>query len=143
MTQDQAQRPLPVPDETSAGFWSAAAGGEFALPRCSGCGSFCFPPAPVCPTCGSTNPAYSYQSVDGSGVIRSWTVVRDSFLPGFSSEVPYVLVDVQLDCQPGLRTIGRLLDGPGAALRLGDRVTVAFETVADGVAVPAFSLERT
>jgi len=75
--------------------------------------------------------------------VKSWTVVRDSFLPGFGSEVPYVLVDVQLDCEPSIRMIGRLLDGPEAALRIDDRVTLAFESPADDVGVPAFVLEAT
>jgi len=50
--------------------------------------------------------------------------------------VPFVLVDVELAEQPDLRMIGRLLDDamPG----VGDAVRVAFEDVAEGVAVPAF-----
>jgi uncharacterized protein len=52
------------------------------------------------------------------------------------------LVDVELDEQADLRTIGRLLDGPDAPLTVGARVVVAFEDLAPGVAVPAFALER-
>jgi hypothetical protein len=66
--------------------------------------------------------------------------VRQSFLPGF--DVPFVLVDVELDEQSELRLIGRLVDGLDAPLHLGDRVRVAFEDVAPGVAIPAFELER-
>jgi hypothetical protein len=67
--------------------------------------------------------------------------VRDSFLPGFADDLPYVLVDVELDCQSGIRTIGRLLDGPEASLFIGAKVTVAFEHLTEGFAVPAFWLE--
>jgi len=38
--------------------------------------------------------------------------------------------------------IGRLLDGPDVPLRIGDRVTVAFEDLAPGIAVPAFALDQ-
>ena len=76
---------------------------------------------------------------DGNGEVRSWTVVRQSFLPGFD-DVPFVLVDVELSVQPDLRLIGRLLDGPDAALRVGSPVRLAFEDVAPAVAVPAFEL---
>ena len=38
--------------------------------------------------------------------------------------------------------IGRLLDGPDVQLRIGDRVTAAFEDLAPGIAVPAFVLEQ-
>ena len=51
--------------------------------------------------------------------------MRQSFLPGF--DVPFVLVDVELDEQPELRLIGRLLDGEDPGLRIGARVHVAFE----------------
>ena len=71
--------------------------------------------------------------------MRTWTIVRQSYLTGF--DVPFVLVDVQLDDHPSVRMIGRLLDGPEALLRIGDAVTVAFEDLAPGVAVPAFSLK--
>jgi hypothetical protein len=62
-------------------------------------------------------------------------------LPGFDADLPFVLVDVELDEQPDLRLIGRLLDGPGAPLRAGARVAAAFEDLGDGVSVPAFTLE--
>jgi uncharacterized OB-fold protein len=97
------------------------------------------PPDAVCPHCGSADPGFAFTPVDGSGSIRSWTVMRQSFLPGF--DVPFVLVDVELAAQAGLRLIGRLLDGPEAALRVGDAVRLAFEDLAPGVAVPAFALE--
>ena len=78
--------------------------------------------------------------MSGRGVVRSWTVVRQSFLPGF--DVPFVLVDVELSEQAGLRLIGRLLDGVDAELHLGDEVRVAFEDLATGISVPAFELTR-
>jgi len=73
-------------------------------------------------------------------MVRSWTVVRQAFLPGFDDDLPFVLVDVELTEQPGLRLIGRLLDGADAPLEPGDAVRLAFEDVAPGVAVPAFEL---
>lgn len=133
-------RPVPVPDEHSDGFWAAARRGELALARCGACGAFCHPPGVVCPHCHNADPQFAFAVVDGAGSVRSWTVVRDSFLPGFADEVPFVLVDVELDAQTDLRLIGRLLDGPGAPLRPGDRVVLAFEHPADDVAVPAFRL---
>jgi uncharacterized OB-fold protein len=82
-----------------------------------------------------------FEEVGGRGAVRSWVVVRESFLPGF--DVPFVLVDVAMDEDDGVRLIGRLLDGPDAPLARGERVLVAFEDLAPGVAVPAFILEGT
>ena len=74
--------------------------------------SFTHPPEPVCPHCHHTDPRFAFELVAGHGVIRSWTVIRRSFLPGFDDDLPFVLVDVALDGHDDLRLIGRLLDGP-------------------------------
>ncbi|ADP82439.1 Zn-ribbon domain-containing OB-fold protein [Pseudofrankia inefficax] len=133
-----ARRPVPAPDSQSEPFWAAAARHQLTLARCARCGRFTHPPEAVCPLCGSTDPGFRFEPVSGRGQVRSWTVVRQSFLPGF--EVPFLLVDVELADQADLRLIGRLLDGADVPLRIGDEVTVVFEDVADGVAIPAFQL---
>ena len=130
---------MPVPDEQSQEFWAATAEHSLVLARCARCAKLCHPPDAVCPHCGSTDPAFAFTPVDGSGSVRSWTVMRQSFLPGF--DVPFVLVDVELSAQADLRLIGRLVDGPDAPLRLGAPVRLVFEDLAPGVAVPAFTLE--
>jgi uncharacterized protein len=136
-----SQRPVPVPDPLSAPYWSAAAEHVLVLARCSTCATFALPPGVVCGTCQTPTPDFTYQPVSGRGTVRSWTVLHDSFLPGFEDDLPLVLVDVELDEQADLRMVSRLLDGPEAPLRLGDRVTVAFEDLASGVSVPAFVLD--
>jgi uncharacterized OB-fold protein len=133
--------PMPVPDARSEGFWAAAAEHVLALARCAHCGRLAHPPGVVCPHCMSTDPGFAFVPVAGGGTVRSWTVVRDSFLPGFATAVPFVLVDVELDAQADLRLVGRLVDGPDAPLRLGDRVATVFDDLAPGVAVPAFTRE--
>ena len=129
-------RVLPVADEVSAPYWQACASHELKLPRCGPCGRLSLPPDIVCPQCRSAEPDWTWQTVSGRGRIRTWTVVRHSFLQGF--ELPFVLVDVELDEDAGVRMVGRLVDGPEAALALGDRVELAFEDVADGIAIPSF-----
>jgi uncharacterized protein len=133
-------RPLPEPDEQSAPFWAAAADHVLTIARCARCGRLSLPPDVVCPHCGTTDPAFEFTPVSGRGTVRSWTVCRQAFLPGFDDDLPFVLVDVEIAEEPGLRLIGRLLDGIEAPLAPGDAVKVAFEDVAPGVAVPAFEL---
>jgi uncharacterized OB-fold protein len=136
------ERPVPVPDETSAPFWAAAAEHVLTIARCAQCGHFSMPPDVVCPHCRSSEPRFEFTPVSGRGTVRSWTVVRQAFLPGFEDDLPFVLVDVELVEQKELRLIGRLLDGPDADLHVGDAVVVGFEDLAPGVAVPAFGLSR-
>jgi hypothetical protein len=134
-------RPVPVPDDQSRGYWDAAAAHILAIARCSRCGTFAMPPDIVCSHCHSTDPEFTFVPVSGRGVVRSWTVMHESFLPGFDDLLPFVLVDVELEEQSDLRIIGRLLDGPDAPLAIGARVVVAFEDLAPDVSVPAFALE--
>jgi uncharacterized OB-fold protein len=135
-----AARPLPVPDETTAAYWAAAARHELVVARCARCRAYAIPPDTVCPHCHSTAPQFAFEPVSGRATVRSWTVMRQSFLPGLAADTPFVLVDVELVEQAGLRMIGRLLDGPEAPVRAGAAVEVAFEDVAPGVSVPAFTL---
>jgi hypothetical protein len=135
-------RPVPVPDERSQGYWDAAAEHVLAIARCSRCDTFVMPPDIVCSHCHSTEPDFTFVPVSGRGVVRSWTVMHQSFVPGFDDLVPFVLVDVELEDQADLRTIGRLLDGPDADLAVGARVAVAFEDLAPGISVPAFALDN-
>jgi uncharacterized protein len=134
------QRPLPVPDDVSAPFWEAAARHILMTAQCARCGGLTMPPDVVCPHCGSTDPGFTFTPVSGRATVRSWTVVRQAFLPGFDEDLPFVLVDVELDEQTGLRMIGRLLDGVNRNLHIGTQVTVGFEDLAPGVAIPAFKL---
>jgi uncharacterized OB-fold protein len=132
------RRPIPLVDERSAPFWAASARHELALARCNRCGAFSHPPDSVCASCSSEDRRFTFVPVDGRGRLRTWTVVRQSFLPGF--DVPFVLVDVELDAQQGLRMIGRLVDGTVDDLALELPMQVVFEDVAPGVAVPAFTV---
>jgi uncharacterized OB-fold protein len=135
------ERPFPLVDERSRGYWEAAARHVLAIARCPHCGVFNHPPEDVCAHCGAHEPHVVFEAVSGRGVIKSWTTVRQALLPGFGDEVPYLLVDVELAEQQELRLIGRLLDGPDAPVRLGAPVRVAFEDVGPDLAVPAFVLE--
>jgi uncharacterized OB-fold protein len=139
-TTDLMARPVPVPDEASAPFWAAAARGELALARCSVCAAVAHPPEVVCPACRSTEPAWTFEPAAATGVVRSWTVLRQPFLPGFVDDLPIALVDVAIDGTGDVRLIGRLLDGVDAPIALGAAVTVDFERLGDDVAVPAFRL---
>ena len=140
---DPVTRPVPVPDERSQGYWDAAAEHVLSVARCSVCDAFSIPPDVVCQHCHSTEPDFTFVPVSGRGVVRSWTVMHQSFVPGFDDLLPFVLVDVELEEQDDLRTIGRLLDGPDAPLAIGARVVVAFEDIAPGFSVPAFALVTT
>jgi len=134
-------RPLPQPDERSAPYWAAAREHVLVLARCGRCSQFSHPPDIVCPHCHHTDPQFGFEPVGGAGAVRSWVVIRQSFVPGFEADVPFVLVDVLIDEADEVRLIGRLLDGPDAPLSIGARVHLSFEDLTDEISVPAFELD--
>ncbi len=137
----EARIPVPVPDERSAGYWAAAAEGVLALQCCDHCGRLAVPPDIICVGCRSPEPSFHDEPVSGMGTVRSWTVMRTAFLPGFAPLVPYVLADVELDEQPDLRIIARVLAGADA-MAVGARVSTQFDEVAPGFAVPGVRRSR-
>jgi uncharacterized OB-fold protein len=130
------RKPVPVPDERSAGFWEAAAAGVLAIQRCEGCGHWAHPPVQVCRVCHGVAPLRA-TPVSGRGRLRTWTVARTAFLPSFERDLPYVLGDVELEEQPELRIVAVVHGLPEHPV-VGEPVVVGFEARADGPPVPCF-----
>ncbi len=139
-TDEIVAKPVPVPDEDSAGFWQAAADHVLAIRRCSACGWYGYPPVMLCHRCFSPAREFHYEPVSGRGRVKTWTVLRQAFLPGFRPDVPYVVADVELEEQEGLRMLVQLVDTPIEAVRVGAPVEVVFDDVATGISVPHFTV---
>ena len=140
LVSDHHPRPVPVPDELSQGFWDAANDQKLVVQQCTKCGWMSYPPDLICPNCLATDRDFTWTPLSGRGTLRSWTIVRTAFLPGFASHVPYVVAAVEMEEQKGLRLTARLLDGADATLSYGSPVETLFDEVAEGVRVPVFRL---
>jgi uncharacterized OB-fold protein len=140
MTDAVVPRPVPVADSQSGGFWAAAAEHRLAIQRCTNCDWLSYPPDILCARCYSPQRSFRWETVSGRARLRSWTVVRTAFLPGFAPYVPYVVAAAELQEQAGLRMAARLVDGPDAALSYGAAVETVFDDMVAGVAVPMFRL---
>jgi hypothetical protein len=133
-------KPLPVPDRLSEGFWSAAARHVLALQSCGSCGRIAHPPVVLCPACLSLDARFSDVVVSGRGRLKTWTVMRDAFLPGFRGDVPWVIGETELEDTGGVRLLARVAADPDTAFAIDDPVTTDFEDVAPGIALPVFRL---
>lgn len=133
-------RPLPLADDDTRAYWEAAARGELAMQRCAACGHWRFPPRPACPRCRSFDS--SWERVSGRGTLVSFVVVHGPVLPAFAERVPFAVALIELDEDAQLRVVGNLLDVEPAQARIGMRVEVAFETVAEGVVLPQWRPAR-
>lgn len=131
-------RPRPVPDAVSAFYWEAAARRELAVLGCDRCGLAHHPPEVACPYCGAAT--LTPRVASGRGTVFAACLVRQAFDAAFADTVPYPLVLVELDDQPGVRVLTNVADGPGAdraVVAVGTPVEVAFEDHGDW-ALPQF-----
>jgi uncharacterized OB-fold protein len=130
----QAPRPLPVEDDDSYPYWQAAREHRLALPRCDDCGKICFPPRARCPACLSDR--MTWDDMSGRGSVYSFCTVCVPVVRGV--EPPYVVAQVELEEQAGLRVIANILDCPPSDVRIGMAVEVCFEDLDDDIALPQF-----
>lgn len=126
-------RPLPVPDPESQPYWDAAARHALELPYCDACARYVFPPRPACTSCPDE---LRWVAVSGRGTVYSFAVMHESYMRGF--DPPYLVAQIELDEQPGLRLTTNLIGCEPDDARIGMRVEVAFEDRGEGVAVPQF-----
>ncbi|KKC07005.1 hypothetical protein AWC17_29515 [Mycobacterium nebraskense] len=134
-------RPVPAPDDVTRFFWEAAAGHRLVLQRCQACREMQYPPEICCVHCQAED--FDAVETTGRGVIYSYSVVDRPLHAGFIDALPYVVVLVELDDQPGLRILSNLVDVPaGTELFCGLPVEVVFEE-RGSVTLPQFRLLRT
>ena len=127
-------KPLPRVTADNRPFWEAARRHALALQRCDDCGHFRYPPAPVCPECLSERATWT--PVSGRGVVTTFVVVHKPYFPSFAADLPYNVVQVQLD--EGPRLTANLVGVANADLRVGARVEVVFDDVTPEVTLPRF-----
>lgn len=127
-------KPIPVPSEDSRPFWEAAKRHELSLQRCSTCGSFRFPPAPLCPEC--TALGGEWTKVAGTGKVFSYVVFHRAFHKSFEKDVPYAVAVVEL--AEGPRLVSNIVGIPPEQIRCDMPVEVVFEDVTPACTLPQF-----
>jgi uncharacterized protein len=121
-------KPLPRITPDNEPFYKAIAENRFVLPYCTDCGKPHLPPGPVCPFCFADR--VQWRRASGRGRISAWTVVHKAWFPAFADEIPYNVVQVELE--EGPRLTANLIGG-NQTLNIGMPVEVVF-----GHAIPRF-----
>jgi uncharacterized OB-fold protein len=127
-------KPLPRITADNRPFWEATRRHELRLQRCRACDRFRYPPAPVCPQCLAEDAEWT--RVSGRGTVSTFVVFHKVYFPAFAADVPYNVVQVELE--EGPRLTANLVDVPNDQIRVGMPVEVVFDDVTPEVTLPRF-----
>ena len=127
-------KPLPRITPENREFWESARRHELRLQRCADCGRYRYPPASVCPECLSDRAEWT--RVSGRGKVTTWVVFHKLYFPSFAGDLPYNVVQVQLD--EGPRLTANVVGIANTDLRVGKPVEVTFDDVTPEISLPRF-----
>ena len=128
------KKPLPRVTPDSEPFYKGLRECRLLLPFCLSCEKSHLPPGPVCPHCFSDR--LEWRAASGRGRISTWTVVHKAWFAAFAEDIPYNVVQVELD--EGPRLTANVIDLPNEKLRIGLAVTIVFDDVAAELTMPRF-----
>lgn len=118
-------RPLPELTPANEWFWRSGADGKLRIQGCSDCGQLVHPPVPICPRCRSR--ASAPVEMSGRGTIVGLTVNVQQWLPDFDLAPPYVIANVAIEEDAGVRLTTNIIGCDPADVHLDQEVTVSFE----------------
>ena len=112
-------RDEPAVTPRTADFWAAGGEGVLRIARCGDCGRYQHPPLPVCPGCRGRE--VRPEAVSGEGTVWSYTLNRYPWAA--SMPVPYLVAEVELAEQAGLRLLTNLVECDVDSVQIGMRVS--------------------
>ena len=130
--------PYPLPEYGTEPYWQACNEERLVMQRCDSCNKFRWHPAPLCTHCGADG--FSWQPLSGRGKIFTWTVVTHPVHPAAFEKVPYVVVEVELDEQAGLRMLSNLVDADDDDITFDAEVMVEYVQHSNEQKLPVFRL---
>jgi uncharacterized OB-fold protein len=130
------EKPLPPLDLWNNPFWDACRQSRLIAQRCRISGEMWLPPSPISPV--TRTDQWDWVELSGRGRIWSWVVMHQVYFESFAQDVPYNIVQIELDEGPHL--LSNLLHADPADVEIGKPVKVVFEQVQDDMKLPKFVL---
>lgn len=115
-------------------MWASIEKHQWALQSCTECGTFRYPPAPVCSNCLSMSAEWT--ALSGRGTIISWVVFHRQYFDDYPP--PYNVVAVQLE--EGPLVISNLEGKEPKGNWIGLPVQVTYAVHSSGRAIPRMTL---
>ena len=128
------KKPLPRITPDSEPFYDGLREHRLLLPYCASCGKPHLPQGPVCPECFGER--LQWRQASGRGCVSTWTVVHKAWFPAFERDLPYNVVQVELE--EGPRLTANLVDCQNERLAVGLEVQIVFDDVTPELTMPRF-----
>ncbi len=109
-------------------FWAATREQRLVLQWCAACERPIHFPREACPRCLGTELAF--RPASGLGTVYAVSVMPKPANPTMAGRTPYAVALVDLD--EGVRLLTNVVAGDPDSVRVGQRVQVAWEPLADG-----------
>ncbi len=136
MTQQQYQKPIPVPNEETERYWQGTKQHELWLQFCKSCQQHYFYPRVFCPKCFGWD--VEWRKTSGRGVLYTYAIQYRPAGPGWFNEVPYITAMVTLDEGPRMFTNLVGVEADPSKIKIGAPVEVVFEDINDEISLPKF-----
>jgi uncharacterized protein len=130
----------PPGSPTSDPFWAATRDHRYLVQWCTVCRTPIFYPREVCPTCLSGE-SLGWRESSGRGTVYAVSVQHRPASPTMADRVPYAVALVDVDAGDGtstVRVMSNVVNCDPQAVRVGDPVTLTWETLSDGRNLPLF-----
>jgi len=134
LRQGISSKPRPRVSPDNEPFWRGCREHRLMLPFCTECGKPHLPPGPVCPHCFADT--LEWRQASGRGTVSTWVVVHKAWFPAFADEVPYNVIQVELE--EGPRLTAKMIGHDEKSLKVGQQVNVDFEDVDEELTLPCF-----
>jgi uncharacterized protein len=126
--------PAPALSEWNRPFFAGGTEGKLVLQRCLRCRKLIYYPRILCPFC--LFPKYEWETLSGRGSVYSFAIVWRPNHPAFADRIPIILAVV--DLSEGPQMVTTLVGCTPDRVEIGMQVSVVFDSIADGIALPKF-----
>jgi uncharacterized protein len=133
--REQPPKPLPHLAGPLLPFWEGLRAREIRVQKCLQCDRLRFPASCYCADCHGSR--YEWATIGQTGEIESFCIFHKSYLPGFTTSIPYAVIQVRL--ASGVQFFSSILGVANAAIRIGMRVRAVFEDVDERVTLLKFA----
>ena len=133
---DFAKKPLPVIDDLTRPFWTAAKEGRLVMQKCTKCATVNFHPKPWCIECGCRD--LKWTDIKPEGTVYSFTVSYTIAMnyQGWEDELPVLFCLIDLD--DGARMYAQVTHSNPEDIHIGMRVKAYFEAISEEAGIPKF-----